>query len=187
MLLADIEPIPPSYFRIGSDAVMFPVGEAARLKTNVNAIRLLKSLQFPKPDLTPQEQEQLLQYVGWGGLAKVWEQEPFRLMQEGKTADAVTERWIRQYGSARLELENLLTSKEIALAEASTLNAHYTSRLLVEAIWQAVSRFGFSGGRILKSAAGTGHFIGIMPDSIRQVSSVVAVEKDLITGAVRLY
>ncbi|GAA4462345.1 hypothetical protein GCM10023189_38880 [Nibrella saemangeumensis] len=185
LLSADVEPVPPSYFRIGSDAILFPVSEAARLKANVNAIRLIKSLQkFPKPELTPQEQELLLQYVGWGGLAKVWDQEPFQLMQAGHTADAPTERWIRQFGSARLELETLLTSEEIALAEASTLNAYYTSRLLVENIWQAVSRLGFSGGRILEPAAGTGHFNGLMPDAVRKNSSVIAVEKDLITGAI---
>ena len=94
----------------------------------------------------------LVRYVGWGGLPQVF--------------DGCNEKWSRE----RERLEKLLTTEELDSARATTLNAHYTSPLVIRAMYSALARFGFENGRILEPACGLGHFLGVMPEEMSRCS-----------------
>ena len=114
---------------------------------------------------TPQEQSVLSRYVGWGGLADAFDPE--------KTA------WAREYR----ELSAALTPQEYEAARASTLNAHYTSPVVIRAMYDAVAQMGFTGGNILEPSMGVGNFFGLLPESM-QDSRLYGVELDSITGRI---
>ena len=128
---------------------------------NIKAIRLLKKLEADDRFATPEEQEILAQYVGWGGLA-----------------DCFDERH-----SKYAELKALLTEEEYAAARASTLNAHYTSPTVIKAIYEAVGRMGFKTGNILEPSCGVGNFFGCLPESMAE-SKLYGVELDSLTGRI---
>ena len=128
---------------------------------NVRAIRLLKKLEAECRFATPEEQEILAQYVGWGGLADCFD----------------------EHHSKYAELKALLTEEEYAAARASTLNAHYTSPTVIKAIYEAVGRMGFKTGNILEPSCGVGNFFGCLPESMAE-SKLYGVELDSLTGRI---
>ena len=141
-------------------------GSVTKFEANLAAIKVLRQIDAEDRPATPDERSTLLRYTGWGGL-------PASFNLEAKDAA-----WVKR---AR-QLNALLTADEYESARASVNNSHYTEVHVIEAIWQAVQRFGFSGGRILEPAAGIGHFIGAMPTAIAEQSSVTAVEIDQLSG-----
>lgn len=159
------EPDPPaSNFRI-TDEHLGEGGAKAKFRMNMDAINLLKELEFESRQATPDEQEVLSKYVGWGGLADAFD--------ESKPG------WANEFA----ELYATLTPEEYAAARASTLNAHYTSPTVIRAIYEAVEQMGFQSGNILEPAMGVGNFFGLLPDSMAG-SKLYGVELDSITGRI---
>lgn len=178
----------------------------ARAKANIAAIRLVKKLDEENRPATPEEKKILTQFTGWGALAQtVFNPEHVRTARSevqvrergwnysplGHLSQADREKyakWKSQYGEALMpELGGLLTEKEWASAEKSTLNAHYTDRNVISSMWKMAEHLGFRGGRILEPSAGTGLFFGLMPEEISQKSSLVGVELDEVTGKILKY
>lgn len=143
-------------------------GLKTKYKDNVAAIRLLKQLESENRLATPEEQKILARYVGWGGLAPV-----FNIYDRNNA---------REWNNERVELKELLSDEEYESARRSTLNAHYTSPGVVKGIWDIVQRLGFKGGRILEPSMGVGNFFGLMPRSIMNKSSLSGIELDGLTG-----
>lgn len=139
----------------------------AKLKyvRNVEAICTLFALEDENRTPTPQEQEILANYVGWGGLADAFD--------PNKPA------WAQEYAN----LKNLLPEHEYEAARASTLNAHFTSPTVIRAIYDAVGRMGFENGNILEPSMGVGNFFGMLPPEMRN-SQLFGVELDSITGRI---
>lgn len=155
------EPSAPFSFQIKDDEL--GVGtKSEKFKKNVAAIRLLKELERENMQASVEQKEILSSYVGWGGLSESFE--------DGRTQ--------------QLELKNLLTEDEYRSAQESTLNAHYTSPLIIKKMYETLSRFGFSSGSILEPSCGTGNFIGAMPLDMQERSDVYAVELDDISGRI---
>ena len=132
---------------------------------NISAITTLQTLERENRPATKAEQETLSKYVGWGGLPDAF--------------DETKDNWHGEY----LQLKDLLTEDEYEMARASTLNAHYTSPTVIQAIYDAVEQMGFTTGNILEPACGTGNFFGMLPDSM-QGSNLYGVELDSITGRI---
>lgn len=132
---------------------------------NVEAIRTLEKIESENRIATPEEQEILSQYVGWGGLADAFD--------ESKSA------WANEYQ----ELKGLLSDQEYASARESTLNAHYTSPAIIRSIYDALDKMGFEKGNVLEPAMGIGNFFGMMPEKMQE-SRLYGVELDGITGRI---
>ena len=140
-------------------------GPKAKYQANVAAIKLLKYLEETTGQATPEQQEVLSRYVGWGGVPDVF--------------DPAKESWAKEYA----ELKELLTPEEYAAARASTLNAHYTSPTVIRAMYAAVEQMGFRTGNILEPSMGVGNFFGMLPESMGE-SKLYGVELDSITGRI---
>ena len=140
-------------------------GPKAKFRANMDAINLLHELEFDGRDATPEEQEVLSRYVGWGGLADAF--------------DEKKDSWANEFR----ELYAALSPEEYAAARASTLNAHYTSPTVIKAIYDAVGQMGFQTGNILEPSMGVGNFFGLLPESM-QGSRLYGVEPDSITGRI---
>ena len=140
-------------------------GPKTKYQANVAAIKLLKHLEETTGQATPEQQEVLSRYVGWGGLADAFDPD--------KSA------WAAEYS----ELKELLTPEEYAAARASTLNAHYTSPTVIRAIYEAVEKMGFRTGNILEPSMGVGNFFGMLPESMAG-SRLYGVELDSISGRI---
>ena len=151
-------------FRI-TDEHLGEGGPKAKFQANVNAIRLLKELEAAGQQASPEQQEVLSRYVGWGGLADAFDPE--------KPA------WALEYA----QLKELLTPEEYAAARSSTLNAHYTSPTVIQAIYEAVGRMGFETGNILEPSMGVGNFFGMLPEEMRN-SRLYGVELDPVSGRI---
>ena len=162
------EPEPPApaaeNFRITDDH-LGEGGPKAKFQANVNAIRLLKELEAAGQQASPEQQEVLSRYVGWGGLSDAFDPE--------KPA------WASEYA----QLKELLTPEEYVAARSSTLNAHYTSPTVIQAIYEAVDRMGFETGNILEPSCGVGNFFGMLPEKMRN-SRLYGVELDSISGRI---
>lgn len=143
-------------------------GLKTKYRDNVAAIRLLKELESENRLATPEEQKILARYVGWGGLAPV-----FNIYD--RSGDS-------EWSNERVELKELLSKEEYESARRSTLNAHYTAPGVVKGIWDIVQRLGFKGGRILEPSMGVGNFFGLMPRSVMNKSSLSGIELDGLTG-----
>lgn len=146
-------------------------GPKAKVRANIAAIRLVKELQ-ETPDRVPtaDEKKALVKYVGWGAFAQ-------DVFAEHKP----------EWKAERQQLSDLLSAEEYAAARASTLNAHYTSKDVIDGMWQALDHLGFAGGRALEPSSGVGHFIGLTPNKVSTVTDWTAVELDKITGAITKY
>lgn len=144
-------------------------GDKTKYRDNVAAIRIVKQLEAELRPATPEEQEALSRYVGWGGLANVF---------DDKKKD-----WQKEYS----ELRDLFTTDEYEAARASTRNAHYTAENIVRAMWQAIQRLGFDRGTVLEPSVGTGNFFGMMPREIRGMSNLTGIELDPITAKIAKY
>ena len=140
-------------------------GPKAKFQANVEAIKLLKYLEKTTGQATPEQQQVLSRYVGWGGLADAF--------------DPDKESWSKEYA----QLKELLTPEEYAAARGSTLNAHYTSPTVIRAIYEAVGRMGFETGTILEPSCGVGNFFGMLPEEMRN-SRLYGVELDSISGRI---
>ena len=140
-------------------------GPKAKFQANVEAIKLLKYLEETTGQATPEQQQVLSRYVGWGGLADAF--------------DPDKESWSKEYA----QLKELLTPEEYAAARGSTLNAHYTSPTVIKAIYEAVGRMGFETGNILEPSCGVGNFFGMLPEEMRN-SHLYGVELDSISGRI---
>ena len=158
-------PLPPAEnFRILDDD-LGKGGAKAKFRANMAAINLLKELEFEGLQASPEQQEILSRYVGWGGLADAFD--------ENKP------NWADEFA----ELYATLSPEEYAAARASTLNAHYTSPTVIKAIYEAVGSMGFQTGNILEPAMGVGNFFGLLPQEM-QGSRLYGVELDSITGRI---
>lgn len=143
-------------------------GQKTKYLNNINAIEVLRKLEEEDRAATRQEQSVLAKWVGWGGLRQAFRRE------DGSASTG----WDKEVK----ELEALLTADELRAAESSTRNAHFTSPDIVDGIWKAVRRFGFTGGQMLEPALGSGNFLGLMPGALKQGTTITGVELDHITG-----
>ena len=162
----NVEPVPEAAgnFHITDDNLGIG-GPKQKFARNIEAIQTLRTLEQEHRGATAEEQQVLSQYVGWGGLADAF--------------DPNKENWSTEY----TQLKGLLTEEEYAAARASTLNAHYTSPIVIRAIYDAVERMGFQSGNILEPSMGVGNFFGMLPDSMAD-SRLYGVELDSITGRI---
>ena len=147
-------------------------GAKQRFKNNIEAIKLVNRLINSQKEATDDERKVLAKYVGWGGLAQAFD--------EHNVA------WKSEYE----ELKDVLSVEEYAAAKGSVLNAHYTSKTVIDGIYKALTRFGVKGNnRILEPAMGTGNFFGFMPQEIASGAKLYGVELDRVTGkiATKLY
>ena len=151
-------------FRI-TDEHLGEGGAKAKCRANIEAIQLLKYLERNGFQASPEQQDKLSGYVGWGGIPEVFD--------ENKPD------WSKEYA----ELKALLTPEEYESARGSTLNAHYTSPAVIRAIYEAVGSMGFEGGRILEPSMGVGNFFGLLPENMAN-SRLYGVELDSITGRI---
>ena len=151
-------------FHITDDALGVG-GAKAKFRANMAAIHLLKELEFEGLQASPEQQEILSRYVGWGGLADAF--------------DESKDNWKDEFA----ELYAALSPEEYAAARASTLNAHYTSPTVIRAIYDAVENMGFQTGNILEPSMGVGNFFGMLPESMKS-SRLYGVELDSITGRI---
>ena len=160
------EPIPEAAgnFHITDDNLGVG-GPKQKFARNIEAIQTLRTLEQEHRGATAEEQQVLSQYVGWGGLADVF--------------DPNKENWSAEY----TQLKGLLTEEEYAAARASTLNAHYTSPVVIRAIYDAVEKMGFQSGNILEPSMGIGNFFGMLPSGMAD-SRLYGVELDSITGRI---
>ncbi len=140
-------------------------GAKEKFKRNIDAIRTLEKIEGENRIATPEEQKILSQYVGWGGLADAFD--------ESKSA------WAGEYQ----ELKSLLSDAEYASARESTLNAHYTSPVIIRSIYEALEKMGFEKGNVLEPAMGIGNFFGMLPEKMQE-SRLYGVELDGITGRI---
>ena len=158
-------PLPPAEnFRIMDDELGVG-GAKAKFRANMAAINLLKELELEGAQATPEQQEVLSRYVGWGGLADAF--------------DESKDNWKDEFA----ELYAALSPEEYTAARASTLNAHYTSPTVIRAIYDAVENMGFQTGNILEPSMGVGNFFGMLPESMKS-SRLYGVELDSITGRI---
>ena len=160
------EPVPEAAgnFHI-TDEHLGEGGAKQKYARNIEAIRTLFQLEQEHRGATAEEQQILSQYVGWGGLPDAF--------------DDKKDSWAKEY----TELKGLLSEEEYATARASTLNAHYTSPVVMRSIYDAVERMGFRSGNILEPSMGVGNFFGLLPDNMAD-SRLYGVELDSITGRI---
>ena len=147
-------------------------GAKQRFRNNVEAIKLVNRLIISQKEATDEEKKVLAKYVGWGGLAQAFDEHNLAWQNEYK------------------ELKDVLDDEEYAAAKGSVLNAHYTSKTVIDGIYNALKLFGVKGNnRILEPATGTGNFFGFMPKEIADGAKLYGVELDKITGkiATKLY
>lgn len=135
--------------------------KSEKYKRNLDAIKLLKKLQEQNRKASDEEKDILASYVGWGGISEAFE-------EQEKIA----------------ELKKYLSPEEFEAAQASVLNAHYTSPEIIHAMYGALKNLGFAGGRILEPALGIGNFFGAMPEELRKESRLYGVELDQISAGI---
>lgn len=158
------KPAEKTNFRITDDALGHG-GPKAKFRMNMDAIRTLQTIEFEQRLATPEEQEVLSRYVGWGSLPQVFE--------ENNAA------WADEFR----ELYETLSPEEYQAARASVLNAHYTSPTVIKAMYTAIENMGFRTGNILEPSCGIGNFFGLLPESMAG-SRLYGVELDSITGRI---
>lgn len=156
--------IPPVNFHITDDQLGYGTAKE-KFRANVMAIQVLKKCERENRYASPEEQEILSNYVGWGGLPDAFD--------ESKAS------WSEEYQ----ELKDLLTKEEYAAARESTLNAHYTQPVIIESMYQVIQNLGFEKGNILEPSMGVGNFFGRLPDKLQQ-SRLYGVELDSISGRI---
>ena len=159
-----VKPAEKINFRITDDALGHG-GPKAKFRMNMDAIRTLQTIEFEQRLATPEEQEVLSRYVGWGSLPQVFE--------ENNAA------WADEFR----ELYETLSPEEYEAARASVLNAHYTSPTVIKAMYAAIEKMGFRTGNILEPSCGIGNFFGLLPESMAG-SKLYGIELDSITGRI---
>jgi len=139
-------------------------GLAQKYRDNITAIRIIKAMELEDRLATADERKMITRYTGWGALKGVF--------------DPDNTRWAIQY----FELKRLLTEEEYKAARKSVLDAHYTSPVVIGAMYDAMQHIGFTGGRIIEPSVGVGNFFGLMPSSLRKNSQLHGVELDVLTS-----
>ena len=156
--------IEPHNFRI-QDNDLGAGGPKAKYKANMEAIHLLQTLEKEERLATPEEQEILSRYVGWGGIPQAFEEN--------------NSSWANEY----LELKNTLSPEEYSAARASTLNAFYTSPTVIRSMYEALENMGLKQGNILEPSCGVGNFMGLIPESMGK-ANMYGVELDPVSGRI---
>lgn len=141
-------------------------GAKTKFKNNLLAIQTLKQIESEDRTATPEEQEILSKYVGWGGLAQAF--------------DSENEQWSKEFA----QLSNALSPKEYEDARKSVLDSFFTSPAIIDGIYEALDRFGFNGGNLLEPSCGVGNFIGKMPSEMAEHTNIYGVEIDSISGRI---
>lgn len=154
----------PHNFRI-QDNDLGAGGPKAKYKANMEAIHLLQTLEKEERLATPEEQEILSRYVGWGGIPQAFEEN--------------NSSWADEY----LELKNTLSLEEYNAARASTLNAFYTSPIVIRSMYEALENMGLKQGNILEPSCGVGNFMGLIPESMGK-TNMYGVELDPVSGRI---
>lgn len=154
----------PHNFRI-QDNDLGAGGPKAKYKANMEAIHLLQTLEKEERLATPEEQEILSRYVGWGGIPQAFEEN--------------NSSWANEY----MELKNTLSPEEYSAARASTLNAFYTSPTVIRSMYEALENMGLKQGNILEPSCGVGNFMGMIPESMSK-ANMYGVELDPVTGRI---
>ena len=154
----------PHNFRI-QDNDLGAGGPKAKYKANMEAIHLLQTLEQEERLATPEEQEILSRYVGWGGIPQAFEEK--------------NSSWANEY----LELKNTLSPEEYSAARASTLNAFYTSPTVIRSMYEALENMGLKQGNILEPSCGVGNFMGLIPESMSK-TNMYGVELDPVSGRI---
>ena len=154
----------PHNFRI-QDNDLGAGGPKAKYKANMEAIHLLQTLELEERLATPEEQEILSRYVGWGGIPQAFEEN--------------NSNWTNEY----LELKNTLSPEEYSAARASTLNAFYTSPTVIRSMYEALENMGLKQGNILEPSCGVGNFMGLIPESMSK-TNMYGVELDPVSGRI---
>ena len=141
-------------------------GAKTKFKNNLLAIQTLKKIESEDRTATPEEQEILSKYVGWGGLAQAF--------------DSENEQWSKEFA----QLSGALTPKEYEDARKSVLDSFFTSPAIIDGIYEALDRFGFNGGNLLEPSCGVGNFLGKMPLKMAEHTNIYGVEIDSISGRI---
>lgn len=141
-------------------------GAKTKFKNNLLAIQTLKQIESEDRTATPEEQEILSKYVGWGGLAKAF--------------DSENEQWSKEFA----QLSDALTPKEYEDARKSVLDSFFTSPAIIDGIYEALDKFGFNGGNLLEPSCGVGNFLGKMPSEMAEHTNIYGVEIDSISGRI---
>jgi N12 class adenine-specific DNA methylase len=164
-------PVPAPAFKaadfvITDELALGEGGQKTKFRANVDAIRLLRTLDAESRPATPDEQKVLARYVGWGGIPQAF--------------DDKNEGWAKEHA----ELKSLLSDDEFADARMSTQYAHYTSREVIGGVYEGLARLGFTGGKILEPGSGVGNFMGLMPAGLRSGSRFTAIEREPIAAGI---
>lgn len=141
-------------------------GAKSKFRANVDAIKMLKTLEREKRPATAEKKETLSKYVGWGAISQAF--------------DPNNDKWTAEYA----ELKNLLTPQEYAQARSTVNDAFYTSPTVIDGIYEALSNFGFDSGAVLEPAMGIGNFFGRMPEDMQSHSQLYGVEIDSLSGRI---
>lgn len=141
-------------------------GAKTKFKNNLLAIQTLKQIESEDRTATPEEQEILSKYVGWGVLAQAF--------------DSENEQWSKEFA----QLSDALTPKEYEDARKSVLDSFFTSPAIIDGIYEALDRFGFNGGNLLEPSCGVGNFLGKMPSEMAEHTNIYGVEIDSISGRI---
>lgn len=159
-----IEPLTKVNF--SSEELDYPVSNRDKVLANIQAIKLLNELDSSDSLALPEEQVILAKYVGWGGL--------FEVFDERKDT----------YSEERMQLKQLLSTNDYNSMRESVLTAYYTSPMIIQEMYNSLEKMGFTGGRVLDPAMGTGNFFSAMPHHLKDNSTLVGVELDTITGKI---
>lgn len=141
-------------------------GAKTKFKNNLLAIQILKQIESEDRMATPEEQEILSKYVGWGGLAQAF--------------DSKNEQWSKEFA----QLSDALSPKEYEDARKSVLDSFFTSPAIIDGIYEALDKFGFNGGNLLEPSCGVGNFLGKMPSEMAEHTNIYGVEIDSISGRI---
>lgn len=141
-------------------------GAKTKFKNNLLAIQTLKQIESEDRTATPEEQEILSKYVGWGGLAQAF--------------DSENEQWSKEFA----QLSDTLTPKEYEDARKSVLDSFFTSPAIIDGIYEALDKFGFNGGNLLEPSCGVGNFLGKIPSEMAEHTNIYGVEIDSISGRI---
>jgi len=157
-----------------------PTTATQRIKANIDAIRVVKKLEEEKRQPTPEEIKTLSAWSGWGSFKNIF--------NEGKAERREWDvNWQKKYGKAYDSLKKLLTEDEFNAAAESSVNAHYTSKEVVDWAWQAAARLGYQGGKAIEPSSGSGVFMGYAPENLAVNTRWTAVELDPMTGKIASY
>lgn len=156
----------PPNFKYADDFKIGEGGAKTKAKNNIAAIRTVKALLEEGRDASDEERQVLAKFVGWGGIPQIFDKDK------------------KDWASLYKELEELLDKDEYETAKGSTINAHYTDRDIVEAMWEGVQGLGFSGGKVIEPGMGVGYFMGLSPDEVRGDVQLTGIELDKMTGQI---